>query len=615
MLINLLDQLLTNQIAAGEVVERPASVVKELVENSLDAHANSIQIDILKGGEELIRIRDNGDGIYADDLPLALCAHATSKIASFDDLQQVASLGFRGEALASISAISRLKITTHQRDEEQGNKIESEGGQVSDVLPSAHPVGTTVEIRDIFYNTPARRKFLRTQKTEFNHVETVLQRLVLSHFEVAFTLTHNQREVFKCPIATSQVEKEKRLALIMGKPFMENALYIEFNASGMKMSGWIADPNYNRSQADMQYFYINGRFVRDKLLSHALRHAYHDVLFNGRYPAYVLYLEIDPSLVDVNVHPTKHEVRFRDGRLVHDFVSRGVHDALEQIRPGTCDHDDDDDIPIVADVETPNVDEGSDEQQAVAVAAPSVSQSVAANAVMPNSTATMQQQAMPLAVEEQVAVYKALHPQSEPKVAEPAPSYPLGHAIAQLHDIYILAQNEKGLIMVDMHAAHERIVYEKLKAQLSNEKIACQPLLIPITVSLSRSEMRAWEVAQGLFLEVGLVTEAVGPNEVVIREVPALLKESKLPQLIHDILADVSENESSSRAKEKVNEVLGTIACHAAVRAHHRLSITEMNAILRDMEKTEHSGQCNHGRPTWVEFSLAELDKFFLRGR
>ena len=610
MLIKPLEDILINQIAAGEVIERPSSVVKELVENCLDAGASEIAVDIKQGGQELIRVVDNGDGIYKDDMPLALRRHATSKISVLDDLEKIGSLGFRGEALASIAAVSRFKLLSRQADAEHGHALLCDGGNLDSVTPHAHPVGTTIEVADIFFNTPARRKFLRAERTEFGHIETMLNRMALSRFDVGFTLTHNQRELFRFPVADNKAAKEKRLAKLMGEAFMEHAVGVEFSASGMTLRGWIADASFTRSQSDMQYVYINGRFVRDKVLSHALKTAYHDVLFHGRHPAFILYLDIDPKTVDVNVHPTKNEVRFRDSRSVHQFVVHGIHDILAQLRPAQentshC---------------SSNVEESEGEGDGeIALAAPmtvSVSSFGSSGDVHYPKQQTYQQR-IPLEVNEQIAAYAELQTPgidlSQQAYSED--DYPLGHALAQLHEIYILAQNHKGLIIVDMHAAHERIVYEKMKAQVSESGVALQKLLVPISIALSHGEMRVWQDHQALFEEVGLQVEEAGPSTVIVRAVPMLLKDAVVMQLVRDVLADLIKNQHSERLKESCNATLGTMACHGSVRAHHKLSIVEMNALLRDMERTDRSGHCNHGRPTWVEFSIKDVDKFFLRGQ
>ena len=594
MRIQILDELLANQIAAGEVVERPASVVKELVENSFDANATQILVDIANGGLESIRVRDDGDGIVVDDLSLALSRHATSKIQQFSDFNKMLSLGFRGEALPSIGAVSRLELLSSHKAMPSGYCVRAEGGEISEPMPKPHPPGTTVEVRDLFYNTPARRKFLRTAKTEFHHIEVILQRLALSHFNVAMSLKHNQRAVFDYPAAKTDTGHEQRIAKIMGEAFMQHALRIEFSSNGLNLLGWIAEPTYTRSQTDMQYFYINHRFVRDKLLTHAMRQAYHDVLFHGRHPAYVIYLEVDPAAVDVNVHPTKHEVRFRDGQSVHDFVVRAVHNALEQVQP-----------------ESELAREAMPQAATVATEKPH------------SSMQPTQQASMPLRVREEMAAYSQLnhsHERSEEikeKTIEcdESKEYPLGHALAQLHGIYILAQNQEGLIIVDMHAAHERILYEKMKRQMSEEKIVTQSLLVPITLKLTQSEMHCWEENQSAFQKMGVCTESIGPDAIAMREIPSLIGSAKITQLLMDVIADLKVNNSTVRLEEKCLTILATMACHASVRAQHRLSLPEMDALLREMEQTKHAGQCNHGRPTWKQLSMTELDKFFLRGR
>jgi len=582
--IHLLDTHLTNQISAGEVVERPASVVKELIENSLDAGSSKVGLEILQGGMELIRIRDNGNGIHPDDLALALHPHATSKIADLSDLEKVSSLGFRGEALASIASIARVKLSSCYKEQTQGQQISAAGGEMSPTSPCAHPRGTTVEVRDLFYNTPARRKFLKSVKTEFSHIETILQRLSLSRFDVAFELIHNDKTIFSSPIAQTSETQQRRLSSILGNDFIHHALAIEFIAAGMKLWGWIAEPAFNRNQNDLQFFYVNGRFVRDKLLNHAVRQAYEDVMFNGRYPIYVLYLEIDPRAVDVNVHPTKHELRFRDSRTVHDFIEKGISDALAQIKPE------------------------------VMISAPPVEY----ESIAFDISAIPTQKAMPLVVKEQMEVYNKLHETvPAPLVMEKIPDIEpqLGYALGQIQDIYILAQNKQGLIIVDMHAAHERILYEKLKHEIETQQIAVQTLLVPYIIELNRTEMCAWEENHAQFQLLGIQSDVSGPNSIAIRSLPKLIANAKLDTLIQDILADIIEMGSSQKMQNKVHEILGNVACRAALKAHTRLSIMQMNALLRDMENTPHSGLCNHGRPTWKLISMPELDKMFLRGR
>jgi DNA mismatch repair protein MutL len=636
MFIQKLDQQLSNQIAAGEVVERPASVVKELIENSLDAGGNQIQVELSKGGIELIRIRDNGSGIHPDDLSLALERHATSKIQNFEDLEHVASLGFRGEALASIAAISRLKIATAVEDAESGFAVSAEGGYIKeDNIPTSHPQGTTIDIKDLFYNTPARRKFLRSERTEFQHVEKIIQRLALSRFNVGFTLKHNDKTVLHAPIADTINAKEKRLRDILGKAFMEEAIAIEFESAGMRLWGWIALPKFTRSQADMQYFYVNGRFIRDKLLMHAARQAYHDVLFHGRHPAYVLNLECSPAIVDVNVHPTKHEVRFRDSRTIHDFVFRAVHNALEQVRPGVEPSFDEEPVePTTESLESARKTGGSNNASEPLSSTMTTSSESKPYYKPVSSDEKPMTYRKPLVFEprhqdkfgfvarEQMRVYKELNDAAVETVnaAETAvegnpKSHILGTPIAQLHDIYILSQTEEGLVIVDMHAAHERILYERLKKQLGESNLICDQLLVPLSITLNKEEMQCWQDNSEVFLTAGLTIEQMGETDIVVREVPIILKNKDIEQLIRDVLTDLLVGHPSRRLQETVNAILGTIACHAAVRAHHKLTIPEMEALLRDMETTENSGCCNHGRPTWTKMSLQELDKLFLRGQ
>jgi len=598
MRIKVMDELLANQIAAGEVIERPAAVLKELIENSIDANAQSIQIDILQGGHELVRVRDDGRGIHADDMMLSVERHATSKVYQYADLEAIGTLGFRGEALASIGAVSRLKIASKTAEEDMGHCLQKQDKQV-DAQPIAHPVGTTVEVRELFYNTPARRKFLKTTKTEFHHIQTLVYRIALGHAEVGFKLTHNTKEVFRASPAQDLRQQERRLASIVGKEFMEHALQIEFNAAGMRLRGWIALPNFTRSQGDMQYFYINGRFVRDKVLTHALRQAYHDVLFHGRFPAYVLYLDIDPTQVDVNVHPTKHEVRFRDSHGVHEFVKKGVRDALDQVKP-------EDEVLTSRAVSTDQM----------AHHPPVASQA------MPLVSSPTSQRPFGFEAQRQMQAYGDLHATPSDAVAvsecsgmEEQSFSILGDAIAQLHEIYILAQNQHGLVIVDMHAAHERILYEKMKREMAEQGLEVQQLLVPITVELSMAEMQVFESAVENLTSLGFEINQTAENQIVVRATPHYLRQDRVVQLIHDVLADFSTHGKSQKMEQHLNHVLATLSCHSAVRAHHPLTLPEMNALLRDMEQTENSGFCNHGRPTWVQYPLAELDKFFLRGQ
>lgn len=601
MRIHHLAPQLINQIAAGEVIERPASVVKELLENSLDAGATRLQVEIEQGGARLIRVRDDGCGIHKDDLVLALSSHTTSKITSLDDLLSTSSLGFRGEALSSIISISRLVLISRTTEQDVGWKVVGDGCQLGKgPVPVAHSVGTTIEVRDLFFNTPGRRKFLRTERTEFGHVEDVVRRIALSRFDTEIDLRHNQRSVMRLRRADSQALQEQRLAELCGRAFMDHAVFLQKEYGGLRVWGWIGSPTFSRSQADLQYFFINGRMVRDRLATHAVRQAYQDVLYHGRYPAFALYLEMDPCLVDVNAHPAKHEVRFRESRLVHDFLARSVQEVLTQIRPS--------DLPSSSVVmPSPSLQGGS--------AAASTQKNQSTKELLPGRG----QHAMTLTVQDQLAAYARLHPQAAPSIECPddqsAQIPPLGYALAQLHGVYILAQNATGLVLVDMHAAHERITYERFKGALDRGGIHSQPLLVPVTVELSQREVRQAEEHAHLFKRLGMEVSPLGPETVIVREMPALLTGVDIAQLLRDVLADLTTHNISTRIDEAILKVLSTLACHGSVRANRKLTLTEMNALLRDMECTERSGQCNHGRPTWTQLRLEELDKLFLRGR
>ena len=640
--IKLLSPRLANQIAAGEVVERPASVLKELVENALDAGARRIDVEVEQGGVRLIRVRDDGVGIPENELPLALSRHATSKIATLDDLEAVASLGFRGEALASISSVSRLTLTSRTAEQEAASRVEVEGRDMdARVSPAAHPVGTTVEVRDLFFNTPARRKFLRTEKTEFGHVEEVLRRQALGRFDTGFTLRHNQKVVHSLRPAESDLDHERRIGSLCGQKFIDNAVVIDAEATGLRLRGWVALPTFSRSQADLQYFFVNGRVIRDRLVAHAVRQAYRDVLYNNRHPAFVLYLELDPANVDVNVHPTKHEVRFRDGRLVHDFIFRTLHRALADVRP--------DDHFRGAVAQSLGREAGTDLPQPAAMQATGGASAPAAGPESsPGWAGTEAWQARnqgqprsPWEARDQMAFYRSLsegggpaqagelqaqprpYPQAQPTPAmgSTAPEEgehgepPLGYAIAQLHGIYILAQSRQGMIIVDMHAAHERITYERMKRALDAQDLTSQPLLVPVSVAVSQKEAALAEDCASDLATLGLVVERIGPETLAVRQLPALLRGADAEQLLRDVLADLITHGQSDRVEAQTHELLGTMACHGSVRANRQLTIPEMNALLRDMEATERSGQCNHGRPTWTLVTLPELDKLFLRGR
>ena len=607
-MIRILEPRLANQIAAGEVVERPASVVKEAVENSLDAGATRIEIDVESGGTRLIRIRDDGTGIDGDDLALALARHATSKIDSIEDLEAVQSLGFRGEALASIASVSRLTLTANtEASSVQGQQAFCEGRNMSvAVKPAPHPRGTTLEVRDLFYNTPARRKFLRTEKTEFGHLHEVVKRQALSRPEVTFVLRHNGKQTLQLNAAVSEAELRRRVATVCGTDFAEHAVVIDRQAGPMRLWGWVAEPTFSRSQADLQYFFVNGRVIRDKLVSHAIRQAYRDVLFHGRHPAFVLFLELDAAGVDVNVHPTKHEVRFRDSRSVHDFLFGTLSRALADVRPGQP---------------TPTEPATGSEERAVQPGmnlASGGSPTLLGQGDQILSAVGASSHRFDGGSSGQMSRWRepALSRVPQPEFAqEPAEIPPLGFAVAQLHGIYILAENQHGLVLVDMHAAHERITYERLKQARDGSGITRQPLLVPLTLAVSSREAAIAEEQSGELASLGLLIEATGEESIVCRELPAALKDADAEALVRDVLGDLLEFGTSDRIASSLDELLSTLACHTSVRANRRLTLPEMNALLRDMEETERSGQCNHGRPTWVQLGMSELDKLFLRGR
>jgi len=605
--IQLLDSRLANQIAAGEVVERPASVLKELLENALDAGSESISVDVEQGGVKLVRVRDNGSGIDRDDLPLALSRHATSKIRGLDDLEAIGTLGFRGEALAAISSVSRLTLASNVEGEAEGWQVQVEGRDMApSVTPAGHPRGTTVTMRDLFFNTPARRRFLRTEKTEFNHLEEVFRRIALSEFNTAFRLTHNQKVIHQLPAGLDDTLRAARVAKLCGKGFMEQAIPVDVERDGIRLHGWMGLPTFSRSQADLQYFYVNGRVIRDKVVSHAVRQAYADVLYHGRHPAYVLFLELDPAQVDVNVHPTKHEVRFREQRMVHGFLYSSLHRAIAEVRPGQS---------LAANV----VDEGESVMPAMEPSQASMSLSVPAGRpsyASPSGNGFGYGQG-----QRQADAYGALVRSGVAEApAMPAASGqetvpPLGYAVAQLHGIFILAENQQGLVVVDMHAAHERITYERLKQSWSEDKVRSQPLLVPVSLAVSSREADFAEQQPEVFSRLGFMVERAGPETLVVREVPAMLRDSDSEAMVRDVLSDLLAQGSSERIEQKLDELLSTMACHGSVRANRRLTIPEMNALLRDMEATERSGQCNHGRPTWTQMSLKDLDRLFMRGQ
>jgi DNA mismatch repair protein MutL len=594
--IQQLPDTLINQIAAGEVVERPASVVKELIENALDAGATRIEVDLEEGGMRLIRIRDDGAGIPAAELALALARHATSKIASLEDLEQVRSMGFRGEALPSIASISHFSIVSRPTTQAQASRIEVEGGRLQPEAPAAHPPGTTVEVRDLFYNVPARRKFLRAERTEYGHIEELLRAMALARMEIGFRLGHNGKTVRTYRSSGSEHERLRRVTEALGEGFAQQSLAIEHEAAGLRLSGWIGLPTASRAQADQQYFFVNRRLVRDRTVAHAVRQAYADVLYHGRHPSFVLFLEIDPVRVDVNVHPAKSEVRFRDARLVHDFLYRSLHHALAGARAGV-------------------------EMQELGVAAPSP-QSLAGAIPYAAYGGSPAQPGLSLPVREQLGAYAALYGPARSVAASndslpdrDTDTPPLGYALAQLHGIFVLAENPAGLVLVDMHAAHERITYERLKTAQDGEGIRAQPLLVPLTLAVSEREADCAEERAAALAALGFELTRSGPQAIVLRSVPALLEGVDPRQLALDVLSDLIEHGATRRVEEARNTLLSTMACHASVRANRRLTLPEMNALLRDMEATERSGQCNHGRPTWVQLDRQELDRLFLRGR
>lgn len=601
---------LINQIAAGEVIERPASVVKELVENSLDAGATRIEIDIEQGGARLIRIRDDGNGIDADDLPLAISAHATSKITSFDDLERVGTLGFRGEALPSIASVSRFALTSRRVGSEAAWRIEVDGGKPRTQIPAQHSVGTNVEVRDLFFNLPARRKFLRAERTEFGHIDELVKSIALAQTQTEFRLSHNGKPVRLLKAAADEDEGARRVVDVLGEEFLGHSLRVEHAAAGLRLHGWVGLPTASRAQADQQYFHVNGRLVRDRLVAHAVRQAYADVLYHGRHSAFVLFLELDPVLVDVNVHPAKHEVRFREGRLVHDFLYRTLNDALGGARAGARPHDS-----AVGGMEFSST-------AAFGNPASSAAQAFAAH----------RQSGLGLGVREPLADYAALLGSARPLLsafpgiglrpsdvgaagAEGSDIPPLGFALAQLHGIYVLAENAHGLVLVDMHAAHERITYEKLKTAQDGEGIRAQMLLVPLTLAVSEREAAVVEEQGERFSALGFDIVRSGPQSVAVRRIPVLLDGADVAQLVRDVVADLAVHGESRRVEESTNELLSTMACHGSVRANRRLNLPEMNALLREMEVTERSGQCNHGRPTWVQLAIPELDRLFMRGR
>jgi DNA mismatch repair protein MutL len=585
MPIRVLDNHLIDQIAAGEVIERPASIVKELVENSLDAGAQSVEVEIDAGGMRLTRVRDDGSGIRAAEIRLALSRHATSKIATADDLGAITTLGFRGEALPSIASVSRFEITSRHVDEDRAASVRVDGGAIGEPAPAAHPPGTTIEVRDLFFNLPARRKFLRSEVTEQGHIVRLLERLALSRDDVAFRLRSGSRTLLDAPAITAAGGGAARLGRIVGPEFVDRAIAIEHSAGPVRLYGWIGAPSAGRATSDLQFWFVNGRAVRDRLLMNAVRLGYRDVLYSGRQPAYVLYLDIDPALVDVNAHPQKLEVRFRDSRQIHDFVFRAVERKLSGTKPGSS-------------VVPPTVAPGAQYTQPMALHSIGGEQpsGVWAVADMLRGASTDPDP----------------HATEVPSQVASGPQ-PLGEALAQVHGLYILAQNEQGLVLVDMHAAHERVLYEKLKAQTG--RVATQLLLAPVTVEMKVDELDVLMSQREEWQAAGFEVDRLAPETVVVRSVPAMLPKEDIAALVREVVGDVATDSASHHLDSATDRLLGTIACRSAIHAHRRLTLPEMNALLRQMEQTPRADQCNHGRPTWTQVSLHELDRMFLRGR
>ena len=575
--IRSLPELLVNQIAAGEVVERPASALKELMENSLDAGAQSVAVELIEGGVRRLRVVDDGSGIDRDDLPLALARFATSKIATLEDLERASTLGFRGEALASIGAVARLAVSSRRAGDRHAWRISCDAGRLSGIEPAALAGGTTVEVEDLYFNTPARRKFLKSEATEFARCDEAFARIAISRPGVAFSLSHNGRRSAHLPPG----DLRNRIARVIGEDFAEAAVEVATDGTRVRLGGLVAPAGFTRASRDAQYLFVNGRFVRDKVVAHAIREAYADVLHHDRHPAFVLFLDIDPALVDVNVHPTKSEVRFRESNAIHQFVFH----ALSKVLSGKMGTDSNfssagtqgklDSVPIF--------------QASLEVAQPAGRyESFFASAVVDERRA------------------------EAPAITE---SPALGYAVAQLHGVYIVAQNAGGMVLVDMHAAHERIVYEGLKGALDHSALASQPLLVPIAMVATAEDVEQACAATSELRSLGFDVAAAGPRELVLRAVPALLADLDVQGLLRSVLAEMREFGASRVLTERRNELLSTMACHAAVRANRALTVPEMNALLRRMEETERAGSCNHGRPTWVQFGMADLDRLFMRGR
>ena len=619
--IKVLSDQLISQIAAGEVVERPASALKELLENSLDAHSTDIKVSLIEGGIKQLRVTDNGNGIAQSDMALALTRHATSKIQSLADLEAVASLGFRGEALASIASVSRTQVVSRAQNEKHAWTIYSNGSEISALEPSALDAGTIVEVNDLYFNTPARRKFLKKDATEFGHCEAAFTRVALSRPDVAFTLEHNGRVISRYAIG----EAGKRFKAVLGDEFSAESVTVDAEAAGLRFWGMAAKPTFSRGRRDCQYVYVNGRFVRDKLIAHAIRQAYQDVLHHDRHPAFVLFLALDPQLVDVNVHPAKTEVRFRDGQAIHRFIFHALNKVLatptgesNSVTAGQASHNPFATIRSATLLNQPS----STAPTFGASQYPGYQSQIPLHANQPtdfyqkmygNATESAQS-----ALSEDNTDLRLTDSQNH-EVADDAPGFPLGFALGQIHGVYVLAQNAKGLVVVDMHAAHERIMYEQLKQALDDKSVSMQPLLIPVSFNADRLEVAIVndELASGAdtLNQLGFDIAVLSPSTLAVRAVPTLLQKADAVSLARDVLRELAEYGASRVLTDQRNTLLGTMACHAAVRANRSLTIPEMNALLRDMEATERSGQCNHGRPTWFQVSMSDLDKMFMRGK
>ncbi len=641
MSIHCLTKQLTAQITAGEVIERPASVVKELIENSLDASANKIEILVEKGGIQRIQVSDNGTGIIKDDLALALTPHATSKIASFEDLQSVMSYGFRGEALASIGYVSRVALTSKAIGADHAWCLRMTDRLLDEAIiePAARTQGTSIDVHDLFYNVPVRRKFLRHERTEFQYLYDQVKKIALSCFDIDIRLQHNQRLIRHFKVSSDLAAQQERIAAVFGQDFIEQALRIEEpvqGQTGFKLTGWIGSPNFSRAQTNLQYLYINNRYVQNKQIKYAIRQAYHDVLQHGRHPAYILYLELEPTLVDVNVHPCKTEVRFHDGKLISSFVQQSIEQALVQIKPtevslsttpvhtrkrkSAFTSESIMDMPSIFEIDQANDTAITTQQLPKPPKVDHIVTHCANNPTVtdgqtycshPTSTQQMTPQQKELAVESIEQGEIAVETSQAPSLHKP----PLGYAVAQVHGIFILAENEQGLIVVDMHAAHERIKYERLKTLYHRGSISKQILLNPLPVRITERESDFISEHQNWFRRLGLDTNCTEPGKISLNSVPALLQHSNIEQLFRDLLGEMIQYQSDAALQQAINKLLGTMACHRAIRANQQLTLPEMNALLRDMEKSGYSNQCNHGRPTWRQITIKEMNTWFARGR